>query len=473
MYCKLTARLSLFVIIFIIEFSLVFSEAKLEELYPGFNYAEWFKNETGYTPNNQWFGAWVIAPRNDELYIGFATARPAEYDGTLLARWVGEWLLPVGQFSEQGIHCIKWIEDTLYGIGSDPSITDGWDGGNFYRYYPKLGIFEKIRYNTLKKPVLPNVLHSWGFYYDSTKKKFYMSTGSYYPSQYTKNGNDCGSQFDSTLACFGEVWQSYDYGSNWNLNSGGKDNNISSNRVYDIIKFNSVLFITEAELNNTYYLKKSSDEGVSWDVIESLNPSPLFRMCVFNNKLVIAANIARTIYVIDENNNIKTLTMPGALNYSFNVFANVDDKYFITYFSDGSVFSTYDLEKWTELIPSTGRNFVSIAYWDYEKSIVLSERGDTGSIWKYDLTDLLNTGVNKNSETDINYNITNNSISINLNNDKIKNIEITDILGNSIIIRNGINSKNCNIDISELNSGIYFVIIRCGKNYFVKKLLKC
>ena len=451
---------------------LALAEFKLIEVNPGFNYAEWYKNETGFNANPQWFGAWVIAPRNDELYFGFGTARPAESDGALLAKYSGEWLIPLGQFSEQGVHCIKWVGDTLYGIGSDPSITDGWDGGNFYKYSIYSGEFQKVRYNIQKKPVLPNVIHSWGLCHDSANNKFYMSTGSYDPVQYSKNGGGCGNPNDSTLACFGQVWQSEDKGSSWTLNAGDRFKVLSNYRVYDIINFNNALYITDGEMSNTNKLRKSVDDGKTWSDVEDLNPAAIFRMCVFDRKLLVAANFAREYYIIDDNDNIRTLTFPGSLNYSFNVFANANDKYLLTYFSDGSVYSSYDLINWKELLPATGRNFLSISYWEKEHSIVLAERGDTGSIWKIDITDLLNTGINPISEQEFSVKFDNNTVKISSPDKEISEIQIFDVMGNLTTFVSQSESNQIKFDISSLKAGIYYVRYRISANYFIKKIMK-
>ncbi|OGU13600.1 MAG: hypothetical protein A2X63_13205 [Ignavibacteria bacterium GWA2_35_8] len=468
-----------FFLLVIIGLSSSYAVYNLEELNPGFNYAEWFKNETGYTPNKQWFGTWVIAPRMDELYFGFAKSQPADSDGTLLAGWTGESLLPLGQFSEQGVHCIKWVNDTLYGIGSDPSGADGWEGGNFYKYYPNTQQFIKLRYDINKKPILPDVLHSWGLYFDKDSSYLFLATSAYNPAQYSKNGGNCGNPLDSSNACYGQVWKSIDFGYSWELVSGRNGSEVSQFRTMDIIKFNNDLYvhtyytIFENNVNHYYYfLKKSTDYGASWDVIPDVVPNALFRMCVFNHKLIVAANIARTIYVIFENGNIDTVKMPGALNYSFNVFANVDDKYLITYFADGSVYSTYDLVNWNELIPATGRNFLSIAYWDYEKSIILAERGDKGSIWKLEISELLNTDVKIVTEPEINFSSDNDFISISSPNNEILSVEIINVLGIQMIVPTKINSNQTGIDISGLTQGLYFVKIENQKKYFVKKIIK-
>ncbi|MCL5991719.1 MAG: T9SS type A sorting domain-containing protein, partial [Bacteroidetes bacterium] len=148
----------------------------------------------------------------------------------------------------------------------------------------------------------------------------------------------------------------------------------------------------------------------------------------------------------------------GALNYSFNVFADVDDRFLITYFADGSVYFTSDLKNWAELIPSTGRNFLSIAYWEHEKSIVLAERGDTGSIWKLDISELLSTDVHSVTKPEISFSSDNNSVTINSKNDDILSFDIIDVLGKQIAVPISSNSNNIKLDISHLTSGLYFFV---------------
>ena len=447
------------------------AEYELVEIIPGFNYGEWYKTETGYTPNASWFGAWIMAPRNDELFIGFGTARPAESDGGLLAKWNGDTLVPLGQFDEQGVHCLLWNKDTLYGIGSDPSRGDGWDGGNFYKYNSIDG-FKKIRYNESKKPVLPKVVHSWGFCIDTINSRFYMATGSYDPVQYSINGNNCGNAGDSTLACYGEIWQSSDYGYSWELISGKKPDVISTFRAMDVIMFNNEIYEFNANAFTPANMKKSSDNGQTWTVISGVNPYVLWRMCVFQNKLVAGANVAKKLYVIEENANSSTITIPGALNYSFNVFANAGDRYLFTYFSDGSVYATPNLNDWIEIIPASGKIFLSIAYWEKEKSIVLAERDSIGKIWRVDISELLSNDVGTlNDNKGISLSMADGILTISNIEVEEVHIDLFNLLGINITKSVEIieNTNNINIDISKLPRGIYIILLNInGKNKSIR-----
>jgi hypothetical protein len=195
-------------------------------------------------------------------------------------------------------------------------------------------------------------------------------------------------------------------------------------------------------------------------------------MCVFQNKLIVADYDVSSLYTIDENNFIKLSFLPARLNYSFNAFTNVDDRFLVSFFSDGSVYYTADLLSWDMLVPATGRNFLSIAYWENDKSIVLAERGDTGKIWKIDITELLNTGIEFDSEPEITIYSDNNYITINSNNNKILAIDILNILGKGIPLHFSTNSKEIRYCISQLTPGLYFVRCRNQNNLFIKKFIK-
>ncbi|MFH1050542.1 MAG: T9SS type A sorting domain-containing protein [bacterium] len=472
---KKTLSIFVFHIVLILNCSNIEAQFQLIEVLPGFNYADWYKAATGYTPNPQWFGAWVIAPHNDELYFGFATARPAESDGGLLAKWTGDSLVSLGQFDEQGVHCLLWNKDTLYSMGSDPSRGDGWDGGNFYKYNPENG-FVKMRYNDNNKPILPNVVHSWGLCFDTISNRLYMGTGSYDPVQYSKNGNNqCGNANDSTLACFGEIWQSSNYGYSWELISGKKPDVISTFRAMDVITYNNNIYEFNANADTPSDLKKSSDNGQTWTVVPNVNLYVLWRMCVFQNKLLAGADVGGKLYVIDENTSSSTITLPGAFNYSFNVFANVDDRYLITYFTDGSVYATPDLSDWIQLIPPTGKKFLSIAYWENKQSIVLAERDSIGKIWKVDISELLAIGIEKEvNKNEYVLSISRENVSIKNIDMEVTNIDLFNILGINVSKLTSINRNlnNININTSQLPPGVYLIVLNHKGKYNSFKFIK-
>ena len=61
----------------------------LEELIPGMDYAAWYQQHTGFTPDAAHFGAYAIMPMTDTLFIGHSTAWPAQMDGALLSSYNG------------------------------------------------------------------------------------------------------------------------------------------------------------------------------------------------------------------------------------------------------------------------------------------------------------------------------------------------------------------------------------------------
>lgn len=463
----------LFIFISIFTIKSVKAEYTLIELRSDFDFGKWYKAQTTYTPNPKWFGAWAIAPKGNEIYFGFGTSRPAEYDGALLAKWSNDSLVKLGTFSEQGIHCLQWLDDTLYSIGSDPSITDGWDGGNFYKYVIGKELV-KVRYDSSKKPILPNVLHSWGFCIDPESKIFYMGTGSYDPSQYYKNKGDCGTIADSNLACFGELWQSENFGTTWELNSGGRENPVSEFRIYDLIKFRENLYIVDGSQTKVK-LRKSSNNGKTWEDVINVIPSALYRMTIFKDKLIIGAANARKIYLIDSNSIIENQILPGVLNYSFNPFVNVENKYFISFFSDGSIRATDNFIDWKLIIPQTSKNFLALSYWEFAKSLIISERDSIGKIYQINIADLLSTGIfYSNNKDDIEFTQTNNEIRISGNLSEISNFDIFDILGNKVTTENQskISNNTVKINISNLSKGIYFLLYSNSNKCKIMKIMK-
>jgi len=242
-----------------------------------------------------------------------------------------------------------------------------------------------------------------------------------------------------------------------------------------VIMFNNDIYEFNHNMNTPYDMKKSSDYGQTWSVVPDVNPYVLWRMCVFQNKLLAGANVAGKLYIIDENNNSSTITMPGALNYSFNVFANVEDRYLITYFTDGSVYATPDLSDWIQLIPPSGKKFLSIAYWENKQSIVLAERDSIGKIWKVDISELLAIGVEKEvNKNEYVISISRENVSIKNIDMEVTNIDLFNILGINVSKLTGINRNlnNININTSQLPPGVYLIVLNHKGKYNSFKFIK-
>jgi hypothetical protein len=188
--------------------------------------------------------------------------------------------------------------------------------------------------------------------------------------------------------------------------------------------------------------------------------------------LVAGANVAKKLYVIEENANSSTITIPGALNYSFNVFANAGDRYLFTYFSDGSVYATPNLNDWIEIIPASGKIFLSIAYWEKEKSIVLAERDSIGKIWRVDISELLSNDVGTlNDNKGISLSMADGILTISNIEVEEVHIDLFNLLGINITKSVEIieNTNNINIDISKLPRGIYIILLNInGKNKSIR-----
>jgi hypothetical protein len=219
-------------------------------------------------------------------------------------------------------------------------------------------------------------------------------------------------------------------------------------------------------------MKMNTNEGQTWFVIPDVVGASLYRMMIFKDKLLLVAFTGASIFTFDNVGTVKSLYTPSRFNYSFNVFANAEDRYLFTYFTDGSVYVTTDLVNWTNIIPATGKNFVSIAYRDFDKSLILSERGSKANLWKIDVSTLINAGVTTfNNDEDINFSVNGDELIIknNIKSNSV-NCTISNVLGQTAGTYSIDNLNNrFSIDISELTSGVYILNCRCGfKNYTFK-----
>ncbi|MBL7170047.1 MAG: exo-alpha-sialidase [Candidatus Aenigmarchaeota archaeon] len=353
----------------------VCNELDASELVSDVNYLSWYKMNSKYTPDYVYFGAYVIQPWDHKLYIGFGSARPAEYDGALLAKFEKNNIHAISNLTEQGVHDIDLSKSTLYIAGTDPCCSDGWDFGNVYTYIPSEGL--------IKHRNLPNVLHTWGLW---------------------SEGGDVYAAVSSHIGDYetwvGQVFKSTDKGESWERLS-----DLGDFRVYDIIGFNNKLY---AIYNNIYaeslFLAVSTDGGINWsETVSGLNKA---RMIIFDNKLVILNYQRNKIITLDSNDQIEEHSLPfkagasgGMLNphyTDFNLFA-ADDNYLYIISEGGKIYRTSNLENW-ELVKRTGKELIAITYWPSEKALVYSSRGRDANIWKIEL---INKNEHLNKESDI------------------------------------------------------------------------
>lgn len=189
-----------------------------QELVPGFSYAAWFTQQTGFVTDSTYFGAYSIQPVSGALYLGFGAAQPAWIDGALLGVFDQSGLRPIASLPEQGFLDMAAAGETLLIPGIDPCCPDGWEAGNFYAYTTHTGL--------IKHRNLPNVIHSLRVWHDAPEDATYVTTGSHRGDFATWTG---------------EIWRSADLGASWSK-IADSDDGVGDYRTTDIVRYQGRLF---------------------------------------------------------------------------------------------------------------------------------------------------------------------------------------------------------------------------------------
>lgn len=343
----------------------------LQELLPSFDYGAWYQQNSGFPPDDLLFGAYAVAPIGDQLYLGFGTARPAEFDGALLAATDGTTITAVSQLTEQGFIDMQAVDGTLYIPGADPCCGDGWELGNFYVKSPGQLI--------TKHRNLPNVIHAWGVWFDEDADILYTAVSSHLGDNATWTG---------------EVFSSTNQGENW-VRVGNYLDGLGDYRTYDIIGFANRLYALWSDIQyvtpdypNACGLTVSEDAGLTWTRITSTTTQPLncrARLHVWQNQLLVLSHDQKSLIAIAEDQQIseKPFVDFRVTNNVYHPFAHDNDGFLYTVSEYGDVLRTNNLLDW-QTLAKTDLDLFGIAYWPAHDELVLSERGN-GRLWTLDL----------------------------------------------------------------------------------------
>lgn len=341
----------------------------LQELAPGLDYAAWYQVQTGYAPDETYFGAYAFHAISDTLYIGFGAARPAESNGSLLASSDGVTVTAAYQPTEQGFIDMASTANTLLIPGPDPTdaaLPGGhpWDWGNFYTFTPPAAV--------VKHRNLPDVIHAWGTWYDAGRSTLYVAAGAHLGDYATWTG---------------QVYTSTDMANNWTLVAGREDG-IGQYRTYDIIGFDDKLY---AVWNDVYPtpcgLAESGDDGRTWTRLSTAGIVCRARLVVFANRLLALSEEQAALLAVDWVGAITTHPFPDfrVTSWSYNPFTIDGNGHLVTVTEDGRVVRSADLASW-ETLASTDRVLFSTGYWPDKDWLVVAERGsEDANIWKIDL----------------------------------------------------------------------------------------
>ena len=339
------------------------SDFKLQELQPGFDYSLWYQQTTGYEPNPKYFGAYVFEPVGTTLYMGFGTARPAESDGALLAGYAGEEIRAIAPLTEQGVVDMTAGGGALYVAGVDPCCGDDWQWGNVYM----------LRDNNLTKHRnLPNVVHTWGLWFEDFFGVLYASVGAHLGANETLTG---GVFLTNRTVDF------------W-LPMADRDDGVGEYRTYDIIGVKRTLYVTWADHNETCGLAQSRNGGRSWIRFTSNQVECRTRLVKFNDKIVALKAGRRGLAVVDSDRSVQEFMFPDfrTPEWAYNSLTVDARGYLYVFAEDGRVMRSLDLVNW-ETVVDTELELITIAYWPDLNQLILADQGESAKLWKIDLVE--------------------------------------------------------------------------------------
>jgi alkaline phosphatase len=342
------------------------------ELLPHQDYVDWYLTSTtkAATPDAVYFGAYKMEPVDDQLYIGFGTARPAETGGSLLAVSNGSVITAVVELDEEGFIDMQAVNGTLYIPGPDPTYGDGWNLGNFYVQAPGQPI--------TKHRNLPDVIHTWGSWFDVENDVLYAAVSSHLGDNATWTG---------------EIFNSTNQSADW-TRIGNYQDGLGHYRTYDVIGFDDKLYAVWNDVHriagSECGLTMSADGGLTWTRITTIAVHKLAcrpRLHVWDDKVLALSYDQDSLLTIDVTGTLTSYPLTGyrVPAWSYNYLANDAAGYLYTIAEYGQIIRTKNLIDW-ELMAYTGLDLFTIAYWPYHDWLVLGERGN-GRLWKIeDLT---------------------------------------------------------------------------------------
>lgn len=352
----------------------------LQELItPSFDYAGWFEQQTVYTADAAYFGAYALTPVTQTLYIGLGAARPAESNGALLAASDGITVTALYSPTEQGFIDMIALSDTLVIPGADPCCGDDWKWGNVYTYDILTQQKTKYRINN----GLVNILHDWGIWHDGANT-LYMATSACHESVFDPNDTTCAGKY------LGKIFTSADGGAAWAEIARGDDDPIGAYRTYDILGLGTRLYaVWNDDYTRACGIARSFNGGVTWARITDLNEQILCRarLATFAGDLLALKYDRSGVYTVASNGAVTPHAFPGfsARDWSYNPFAVDAGGYLYVPTDDGRIVRSDDLTTW-ETVASSDRALFTLAYWPDKNWLMTADRGRAhASLWKLDL----------------------------------------------------------------------------------------
>jgi len=328
----------------------------LQELMPGFSFPAWYAQQTGFTPDSTYFGAYSMEAIAGTLYLGFGTNRPTAVDGALLAAVGHAGLRVIASLPEQGFLDMAAAGETLLIPGVDPCCPDGWEAGNFYTYTTHAGL--------IKHRTLPNVIHSWRLWYDVPEDATYVTTGSHRGDFATWTG---------------EIWRSADLGASWSK-IADSDDGVGDYRTADVVRYQGRLHAVSEALGRICELVVQESGGAPWSlVLPGGRLACRHELVPFGNDL-LALDASRSRLHILSAQGAREVDLPFTVAAeAYNWATVVNDHIFAV--ADGRVLRSRDALTW-DTVAESNLALIVIRYWPERGWLVLASRGAAGSVWR-------------------------------------------------------------------------------------------
>jgi hypothetical protein len=332
----------------------------LVQLLPEINLADYYAKQTGFKPDPSHFGVYAVQAVGNTLYLGLASARPAEVDGALLAKTDGTSLSPVYQPPEKGFIGMHYCGDMLLFPGAYP--MEDWTRGNIYTGKPP----DKI----VKRRTLPNVVHTWGLCSDPSADRVYAAVGRHAGDNQT---------------FFGGVMISEDQGETWRVASDPKCV-LGDYRTYDIAMLGDTLYATSNdEYGKDSRLAASTDGGATWKRVNvKVEGRP--RLLAARDCLVAQQRGGDGLILISPKGKATRTRFRdfAAAEWSYNYICAGYGGWYYLLADGGRIYNSRDLKDWT-LVAATGLSLLAVGYWQTKNWLIVTDRGSNAGLWRLDL----------------------------------------------------------------------------------------
>jgi hypothetical protein len=337
---------------------------------------DWYVAQTSHTNASTYFGAYITLPVADYLYVGLASARPAEDSGdgsyfAILSGTTSLTLTGIAEPNEQGLHEMIYDGSLVHIAGTDPH-PDDWTAGNHYTYSLSSNTFVKNR-DSLNG--LINVQHTWGLWKESPTSTLYAAVGATTSGQIFASNND------------GFTWT--------------KKSDLGNDRAYDITGFNGGLYAIYNDVpGGALTMTTSLDGGANWNTITDLAGNlRRVHLLEFDHQLLAVSYNRDALYALDITGTVTTHTLPtgylvGAsypeTSYTdYNVMAVAGNYLYLIAEqqspAEQAIIRTSDLSSWERLV-HTSEKLISLAYWPDKNWLITATPGTAAKLWKVDLS---------------------------------------------------------------------------------------